>query len=1260
MKTKVLTYIKSKQFYFLTLILLLLSNPLLQFYSTSKTEEFKKQRAVHLDSEVKDLTQKGLVAFQEKQKLLQTESGSVAASVTKGKNPTTSTKVFFTVFDTTGNPLSYNRSFIGFTKMQQLLAESKTEAFYSTPRATYLVHIQTLNRNGNQLFIATGLMLEQHYIPASGPENSISFESELEELLLTNVTVLYKETAKITKDGRESGFGIKASGGRNIGVINFQKPTLRQGLTEIDEFFRLTVSIQWLATALVVLILMLPAIRLLKHRIVKFIGVAIVLVALRILLFVLGIPTTYMHNTLSDPQYFSSVFGAGIVRSPIELFITVIFFFGIFLYGFRLSLGFYRSEFSLSKPGLILQSFLLLLIPPAFRGLASALRSFIFDSTLPYFNDSNILPNLVLSVMNLSALLLTASVLLFTVSLVLPVVKDFQRYFPSQKHRRIITLSSVIVIPLFYYGVIGEKLIPLPYLVVLFAGLWLSIFLVIRYQFQKRYLVLQVLAISSVLSIILLIVFNGEIEKESLKKTALELNRPDENLLNFLVIQTLDEASSDPSLLTEIQSKTPDHNAFCFAAWSNSPLRSEKLKAYVGVFSSSLIPLGSFSTSVETSAGKDSLLSELIKQDVTLLEMANSNGEGTVTVGYTPLQKGDSVVAYILATVEYDEAALFLQPAPAYFASGRMKLNSVVDERKISIVSITPNSKKGFGTFYPNNEQLTQIMELPEQGKSDKWLTLTQAGVPFQLFVYFNKSANSSTPQLITAVALPEKELSRVFFNFFKLFIIHSIFILLYYIILFLNDLKRQVKKLFSFKSQLLFSFLLLSIIPLLALAMYNRTNVESQSRENSIELLNERAKAIKQSINLLGEGDTVITTLFSESARLTSTAFIGYKNTKAVYSSYNGITGESLFPQLLPDEVIKALLEAGNNSFVTTDTVDGLTGTTLYSSLNVNGETFVIAVPTLLNITNTRLSTVDFDVFLFGVYSFAILLITLSGNFLANKISNPIRRLTNATKSVGHGDLSIELQETGRGEINELIAGFNTMTAELRKSQEDIASLERENAWKEMARQVAHEIKNPLTPMKLSVQHLMSAAKDKRENFDELMNKVLTTVLLQIETLSRIATEFSSFARMPSPSLETINLLSLLDEIVTLYNTPATAVTLTAPQEQMNVLADTSHLKRVFINLIRNSIQAGAVAIAINVNRSEKLYNITITDNGSGIAEENQALIFDKSFTTKQSGMGIGLKISKRFLETIGGSIILEESFSGKTVFVIQLPIQL
>ena len=301
-------------------------------------------------------------------------------------------------------------------------------------------------------------------------------------------------------------------------------------------------------------------------------------------------------------------------------------------------------------------------------------------------------------------------------------------------------------------------------------------------------------------------------------------------------------------------------------------------------------------------------------------------------------------------------------------------------------------------------------------------------------------------------------------------------------------------------------------------------------------------------------------------------------------------------------------------------------------------------------------MSSSQLDIFLFGSYSLAVILIIILSTLIANQISRPVRRLTSATQSIAGGDLSVQIENTNKGEIKDLISGFNFMVKELKRSQNKLAEVEREAAWREMAKQVAHEIKNPLTPMKLAIQQLKASYEDKSPKFQEIFQKVTGTIIQQIEILKNIASEFSSFARMPTPKLENVDFNKVLNETANLFVDEKVTINIQTAGN-VSVYADPDQLKRIVINLIRNSIQADASAIKLILDEDAGNILFRITDNGKGINSENYSKIFESDFTTKEQGMGLGLSMAKRFVESIGAEIKVEFSSPAGTTILIIFP---
>jgi len=233
----------------------------------------------------------------------------------------------------------------------------------------------------------------------------------------------------------------------------------------------------------------------------------------------------------------------------------------------------------------------------------------------------------------------------------------------------------------------------------------------------------------------------------------------------------------------------------------------------------------------------------------------------------------------------------------------------------------------------------------------------------------------------------------------------------------------------------------------------------------------------------------------------------------------------------------------------------------------------------------------------------------------------------------------------------------------ELAISAELLARSERESAWREMAKQVAHEIKNPLTPMKLNIQHLQRFRGEGKE-YQEYVNRIAQTLINQIDTLSDIATEFSNFAQIPTAMKQVFNLSAQISKVIELFENND-RVTITFDRGDCGNLlvnADREQLSRALINLIKNGIQSipedrkGKIDLA--VTKKEHMVVISVSDNGTGIPDELREKMFSPNFTTKSSGMGLGLAIVKNIAENFNGRIFYETVIDGGTTFFLEIPV--
>jgi len=277
--------------------------------------------------------------------------------------------------------------------------------------------------------------------------------------------------------------------------------------------------------------------------------------------------------------------------------------------------------------------------------------------------------------------------------------------------------------------------------------------------------------------------------------------------------------------------------------------------------------------------------------------------------------------------------------------------------------------------------------------------------------------------------------------------------------------------------------------------------------------------------------------------------------------------------------------------------------------------------------------------------------------------IVRPVRRLAQATESVARGDLTARVPAKGAHELAELGRAFNHMAEDLETNHEKLKDAERQAAWAEMARQVAHEIKNPLTPMRMSAQLLERAKREGDPRISELIDRLTKVVLDQTTALDRIASQFRQFAGPPVRKVERVAADDLLGDVETdLFGISAageTEIVFAPGAEDSLVEVDREELRRVFLNLVQNSIAAcdggGRIELTSLVDGPDVIFRIT--DDGPGISPELRGKLFNPYFTTRSSGTGLGLAICRRIMQAHKGTITLEVSRPGLTTFRLLLP---
>ena len=359
-------------------------------------------------------------------------------------------------------------------------------------------------------------------------------------------------------------------------------------------------------------------------------------------------------------------------------------------------------------------------------------------------------------------------------------------------------------------------------------------------------------------------------------------------------------------------------------------------------------------------------------------------------------------------------------------------------------------------------------------------------------------------------------------------------------------------------------------------------------------------------------------------------------------------------------------LIEQGRSSFSQEESIGNLKFTSSYVSI-INNQNTILGYLNLPNFSNEEEFKQQFAGLIVGLLNLLVVLLLIStifSMFIAKRISEPLVVLQNKMTNVALGGENEKIAIQVPDELNGVIQNYNEMIDKLSVSADKLAKAEREMAWREMARQIAHEIKNPLTPMKLSLQLLNRSWDEKDERFESRLKSISKTMIEQIDTLADTATSFSDFAKLSKVNIEDVDINNLIQNCVVIFNNEENVeVTAEFYQENVLVRADKDKTTRMLNNLVKNAIQAipkerqGFVKVTTQPT-ADGFVKIAVADNGKGIQEDAQKHIFELHFTTKSSGSGFGLAICKSIVDASQGKIYFETEIDVGTTFFVELPL--
>jgi two-component system nitrogen regulation sensor histidine kinase NtrY len=597
---------------------------------------------------------------------------------------------------------------------------------------------------------------------------------------------------------------------------------------------------------------------------------------------------------------------------------------------------------------------------------------------------------------------------------------------------------------------------------------------------------------------------------------------------------------------------------------------------------------------------------------------------------------------------------------------------------------------KGYSiALYSNNKLLNQSGNYTYpldgsvfKGKKDDFITTSDDQLHYSHLIY---KPSDSKMVVISKEKVDYLERLAALSFFFLVFIIFSI--LLYGLIWLIKNLDDDKVGWFSINRSLMINAnkilyktriqvsIVLSVVTTLVIVgwvTYYYMNLEYRGQQDAI--LKDKIRKVQQNFEKQVFNNGIIAN--DENAVADFNNFADINNADLNLYDLNGNLIMTTYPKLYSYKIIGkkmgpsayvSLSSLHRSEFINTnEKIGNLKYAAAYAPIR-NAQNKTIAYIGLPNYSNEEEYTDKIALFvsnLINIYALVFVAIGVLAVFLANQITSPLTFIQESISKTKIGQRNEPIVWRRHDEIGSLIKEYNNMISALEASALKLARSERESAWREMAKQVAHEIKNPLTPLKLGVQLLEKSWREKDPNFELKFNKFSKSFIEQIDSLSKIASEFSNFAKMPDTNLERLSLLPIIEQAREVFKSTAnvTIDVLNKSDNDVEIMADHDQLLRTFNNLLKNAIEAideeSLCCITIIVYVDAQNAYIEIKDNGKGIPPTLHDKIFVPNFTTKTSGTGLGLAFVKQAVENAGGSVKFTSISGLGTTFYLNFPL--
>ncbi|UCE42131.1 MAG: ATP-binding protein [Candidatus Aminicenantes bacterium] len=617
----------------------------------------------------------------------------------------------------------------------------------------------------------------------------------------------------------------------------------------------------------------------------------------------------------------------------------------------------------------------------------------------------------------------------------------------------------------------------------------------------------------------------------------------------------------------------------------------------------------------------------------------------------------------IYLSVDYDMLP-FLYSANPYFELLRITSIPSLNQHDIGFAIFNLDGELLFnpdgistGISQSNLQQIQSSMDAvwaPFEDKQNKFNSL-----------YFTHSDK------IYSLFLPEKDVLDHSVGFLRILFLYLVFLMIFLYAYSTASRKRNIKNpLWSFSNRVYFSFIAIALIPLLLFTYTTRNFVRqmfTQQITEKAEIHANFARRVVEEYFILQQEEQLSLTLPPDNVMLVISSTISndvnlYQDGVLISSSRREFFDYGILPEMIDGEVFYKILYENNPFYSQSQKIGNYFFHTLTIPYLFQDSLLLISLPFPLEQQEISRATKELLEFFFFISSFFIFIVLLFARGIGSMIITPIKKLLAGTREVGLGNLEVSIPHKHEGEMKTLIDGFNSMVESLKKHQQEMAEMSKKVAWAEMARKVAHEIKNPLTPIQLSAEHLLRVYQDKKEDFEETLNESTSYIIKEVDNLRKIAKEFLEISKESALLKEPFDLKGVVQNTISPYKKAfAERITLTENYqgEDFTYNGDKSKIQIALRNIFTNAVEAIGKQgkIQVKLTRGKPGLTVEISDSGVGMDRETLDRIFEPYFSTKEVGTGLGLSIAKKIIEDHSGKIEVSSKKNEGTKITIFLP---